>query len=264
MEFGAGETVVLLGSTWSPAELLVPLASALASRWRVLVPSFPGYDGAPAYPGVWTHDVERTLLEDTLLSRGAGSIAGVVGCSLGGYRALSLACSRRVLVRCAVSLGGLAELSPQEREGLRAMGAAVREGRLPFRLGEAAVSPTYAAAHPEVLRTVDRWSDLVDWRSIAAEYEAIAASPSLLPDLERLAAPVLARVGELDAALPPSHSEAIARTAPGGTLERVPGVGHMLLLEDADATTQAIVAFLHGGTRAQAPSSRSAPLPADG
>jgi len=243
-ELGSGEAIVLLGSTWSPADYVLPLARVFATRFRVLVPSFPGYDGSPVYPGTWTSDLERQLLEEALLARGAADIRAVIGSSLGGYRALALACGGRVHVGCAVSLAGVANLSPEERAGLRGMGAAVRAGRLPFSFAAAAFSPAYAAAHPEVGREVDGWAHRVDWRAIAAEYDAISESPNLLPELANLRVPVLARVGELDAVLAPAHSEAIAHAARRGTLERVPGAGHLLLLEGAEATTRSILAFV--------------------
>ena len=51
---------------------------------------------------------------------------------------------------------------------------------------------------------------------------------------------MLAYVGELDAAAPPSYSREIADLAPLGRLEVVPGHGHALLLEQPAATIAAM------------------------
>ena len=68
-----------------------------------------------------TSFVDRALLEETLLARGASEVAGVVGVSLGGYRALALASGGRVKVRAVVTLRGFSELSDEERAMMMAI-----------------------------------------------------------------------------------------------------------------------------------------------
>ncbi len=244
-ELGSGPAILLLGSIWSPADYLLPLARRLEHRWRVLVPSFPGYDGSPADPRARSFDDERRLLEEALVEARATELLAVVGSSLGSYRAFGLACAGRIGVRSVVSLGGLANASAEERAALRAMGASVLAGRLPFpSLSAVAVAPAFAAAYPDVARAIDDWSTRVDWPSVAVEYDAVWQAPDLLPAVSRLEAPILARAGELDASLSPAHSEAIARAARHGTFERVAGAGHMLLLDDFEPTVRSIERFI--------------------
>jgi pimeloyl-ACP methyl ester carboxylesterase len=67
--------------------------------------------------------------------------------------------------------------------------------------------------------------------------EELSRAADLLPRLGALRMPILARVGELDAACPPAKTHAIARVATQTAVQIVPGAGHTLLLEDARSRT---------------------------
>lgn len=253
-EVGQGEPIVVLGATWSPMAYVMPLARALAKEWRVLVASYPGYDGNPARAGAFSWDADRALLEDALRAHGVGDLAAVVGSSLGGYRALALACAGAVRVRAVVELGGFAELSDAEREGMRGFAGAIRARAVPpHALSQVALSPAFAAAHPEAVREVDEWPQTLELDAVAAEYDGLAECPSLLGKLASLNVPLLARAGDADVAVPRAHSDAMASAAPRAELEIVHGAGHMLLLEDGDATIASVTRFLERARAQVAP-----------
>lgn len=65
----------------------------------------------------------------------------------------------------------------------------------------------------------------------------------LVADLPRLAVPLLLIAADNDRAIPPSTSDDAARRVPDGTVQRMPGLGHLSHEEDPAATAAAIGAF---------------------
>jgi pimeloyl-ACP methyl ester carboxylesterase len=106
------------------------------------------------------------------------------------------------------------------------------------------LSASFLAAHPEARAEVMSWLSETTLDVLADELAAIVDGPHLVPQLAGLAVPLLARVGELDAATPVAFSEALVAAAPRATLEVVAGVGHALLLEDAAGTCASIRRFI--------------------
>lgn len=234
-EVGHGPDVVLLhGMPTPPADLEI-IARELRG-FRVLVPHLPGYGKSPATPGLHgTHAVSQALRA----ALGARCVARptLVGYSMGAYRAIELA--RSMQARSVLALAGFANLSPEERAGMAGFAALLRAQTdlkpiLPARfLSEAGRSA-------ESDHAVQAWLDAVAPEALIEELEAGAVVPSLAGVLAEMECPLLARTGALDLAIPVSHAESMAATAPHGTLEVVPGVGHALFLEDLAGTLDAI------------------------
>ena len=65
-----------------------------------------------------------------------------------------------------------------------------------------------------------------------------------LPLLPSIKVPALVIGAELDRAIPPEHSRAIAAGIPGAHLTLLPGVGHMANLEAPDAFNGLLLEFL--------------------
>ncbi len=241
---GAGTPVVVLNGSGCPLEHVMPLAKALAPRYRVLVPVFPGYDDVPPLSVAYTMNLERMLVEDALLAKDV-TAAAVVGFSLGGYRALSLATSSRLRVTELVVLGGFETVTPGDRALYRDFAAMVRNEAVPAAVLVARfLSPAFAAAHPERCQEIGTWLSQIDKTALAAELEAVAGSDDLGPLLGAITARTLVRVGALDLAAPPSASESIAKKIPYASLEVVEGSGHLLLFEDYDATLASVMRAL--------------------
>ena len=246
LDYGAGPVVLLLHGAPSTPAHLEPLGQSLAARRRVLVPDLPGYGASPALAGDYDLDRVQQLLEDELLARGVRELA-IVGHSLGGWRALELALSSRVRVTHVISLAGFAHPDEALRAVLAKNAELLRSG-FDFRphLVAAMTGPGFAEQHPREAAEIVTWIDAAPREVIAAELDAIATAKDRRAKLRELQAPILARVGALDGAVPPRLSEDIARWAPRTTVQIVPGSGHALLHEDRDATIAATMGFLGG------------------
>ncbi len=247
VDSGSGPALLFLHGMPSQASGLEPLWRPLLARHRVLAPELPGYGKSPAVGA--PYDVRRVndLLEAELAARGVRELAGVVGFSLGAYRAFLLALDGKLPVGRIASLAGVARFDPEERPLLRQFAAIARSGPVAPALvapnRERMLSPGFRERHPERAGEVDAWLGAAPSEVLADELEAAAASDDLLPRLASLRQPVLARVGEHDAACPRAKSEAIARAARQATLQVVPGAGHALEIEDPEGTAAALERF---------------------
>jgi 3-oxoadipate enol-lactonase len=243
-DYGRGPAILLLHSTPGATQSFFPLAKALSSRARVLVPAMPGYGPSPR---VEPYDLGRVreMIEDELLSRGVRSCA-VVGHSGGTYRAFMMALAGRIRVEAMVLLGALAGLDETGRNQYRQLSAAVRAGAVD--LGalytETAVGPGFAKRHPERMREILTALDACPSVVLADEFGAFAESTDLRQELGRVRCRVLLRVGEADQYTPPAWSEALAASLPDATVQVVPGCGHCPLQEDETSTIDAITSWL--------------------
>lgn len=239
-EFGSGTPMVLISGIGSPASHLYPLAQALSSDYRVLVASFPGDGATPVYPGPYSPTIDSQLLVAALHERGIRE-AHLVGFSGGGYRALALALGDQVRALSLVSLAGFASMPEEMREGLRQSADAVRAESLP---GSALVprflTPPFAAAHPSLVAEVSGWIAAHKPEGLAQQLYAAADWTELSSRVGELRAPVVARSGELDVAVPYALNAQLASAAKSGIFELVPDVGHLLLFQDLEGTIASI------------------------
>jgi pimeloyl-ACP methyl ester carboxylesterase len=73
---------------------------------------------------------------------------------------------------------------------------------------------------------------------------ALATSRGRMIDPGRLECPALAVAGGLDQVTPPAAAEAIAAAIPNGRSETIPGAAHWCQVEDPEAVSAALLAFL--------------------
>lgn len=244
---GQGAPVVFLHGSPTPAEILAPIADAIADQRTALLVHSPGYGQSPLLPpsgdGLGLVALQIAI-EQSLLDAGVHE-ADFVGYSLGAYQALALALRGTIRVRRIVCLAGFATLSATDRQGLQSLVPAIRAGfDLSAAMIQRMVSPGFAAQHPEAAASTAAWARATTPDNLANEVEALAACADLCPGLATLSSSLLLRVGELDVAAPAALSRHVASVAPHATLQIVPAVGHALLLEDLPGTTAAILDFL--------------------
>ncbi len=251
-EKGTGAEVLLLhGAPASPHDFQ-PLVERLVPKYRVLVPDMPGY-GQSRFPSgdyTWARSIE--LVEDALLARGVSSLRAVVGFGEGAHRALAIALGGRIPVGAVVSLGGFATLDASTRTGLSGLAQIIkvlphlRDQTIQQFYVSRALSAEFATSHRDDVDRVMNWLNETTPFALGWELDALSKSEDLTPRLKDLKAPVLVRVGALDQTSPVAFSEQLARGVPDATLQIVPGKGHALLIEDVDATVEAIASFLEG------------------
>lgn len=237
---GAGaSSVVVLHGIPSDVGWAEQLVSALATTSRVLIPHLPGYGRTPARAAFDWPAMQHEL---------ASSLRGfsvqrpvLIGFSGGAWRALELA--SELGARSVVCLSGIAALGAADRDGFRQFAQALRSG-VDLRPLAGPRFLARRAADPAAVSVVQGWLEGVAPMALAAELDALAGQPDLLPQVGALRCPVLVRNGSADLVCPPSSAQALAHAAMNAHLELVEGAGHALLVEDADETVASVMRFV--------------------
>jgi 3-oxoadipate enol-lactonase len=216
-----------------------PQVPALAERYRVISYDTRGHGESPAPAGPYSID---DLVDDVLalLDRLGVERAHIAGLSLGGMTGMRLAAREPARVQRLAVLCTSAKPDPQ---GFLDRAAAVRSGGT-APLAPAIVSrwltPTYAAAHPDVVARLEAMIIGADDEGYASCCEAVARL-DLREDLARITAPTLVVSGAEDAALPPEHQRRIAEGVAAAELVSVSPAAHLANLEQAVRITGAIL-----------------------
>ncbi len=218
---GGDVTVVYLPGTNFNAASSLPLAEALAGRYRVVLVDVPGQPGlsdghrdppqrTTEWYGRWFHEVLRQVTPGPVV---------VMGHSYGGAIAMS-STSPLIGGRLLVSTAGLSRL----RISVPILVAA----------GAWAVFPR-SSTSARLLRLMlapghQPRPALVEWMTLVAEHCRSSGSPSKVPP-RRTEAPTAVAVGAHDVFLPPAALQSVVRERFGGELTVVPGSGHLVVEE---------------------------------
>ena len=226
--------------SWEP-QLTGP--TALTDHWRVAAWDLPGYGASEPLPGagVTFHDLADAAA-GWLDALGADR-AHVVGISMGGMVAQYLAHRHPLRVRSLTLLSsspafGLDGTKPDDWRAARL--APLDQGLEPADFAERVLR---AIAGPGISdEAMD--GQVAAMRRITAD--GLRRSIDCLvthdtrPILREILAPALCLVGALDEETPVVYSRHLASHLPHGTLEVVPGAGHLLNVEAPDAVNQLI------------------------
>ena len=219
---------------------------ALQTRWfahhgrNVLALDLPGH-GRSAGPELRSIEAMAELVGAVAASVGAERVA-LVGHSMGALIALDAAAmlGSRVF---ALALLGVTPLMPVHPDVL---GAAERgeHGAVDFMVtwavGRAAQLGANDAPGLWLTGAAMRLLERADHRSLAADLGACNAYRGALAAAGRIAAPTLLLLGGDDRMTPPGKAVDFARAFANGHSTVLPGIGHMMMLEDPGATLTAL------------------------
>jgi len=231
---GAESVLVLHGQLFD-GRVMLPIAEALAARGkRALVPDLPGYGQTPLGEGNPLEQAREALLE--LVAREELSSLSVVGLSLGTFHATRLALELGPRVKRLALIGALAGLPEEARAGLAGFGDAIDQRAMSPAEMDALViqrmfSPAFAAASPEICKSLLALFAELDLSALAGELHALGHLPDLRPQISGLSAALSLFCGALDVATPIELSRELAQLAPRAKLRELPGVGHLCFVE---------------------------------
>jgi pimeloyl-ACP methyl ester carboxylesterase len=244
-ERGSGSAVVLLHGSPTAVTDFQPLATALATRHRVLVPHLPGYGETAAAPTPYRLDDVIERLEQRLLDAGV-SRAAFVALSGGAYKAVALALRDRIQVSRLALLAPVVGMDGASAQGFRDVVAAMRAGAFDPRPSwlDRMASPGLAQRDPAAAAKVSAWLNEAPLAVICDELAAAADATDLRPRLHELACPVLVCAGTADAAVPAAWAEDVVGRVRDGALEWIEGAGHALLIEAPARMSTLLTSFL--------------------
>ena len=257
---GAGPPLILLHGVGDNAFDWSYVMPALARTHRVYAPDLPGSGGSarPAGDDYSPASFER-FLAAFMDALGAES-AAVAGNSLGGLVGLRLALTDPDRVTALVLLAGAGlgrKVSPALRSlaipgygglaaawGKRPPGAAQRAlGRATLLFGSPRRIPMKWLREQYGLARQPRF--LKDQlATIRAQIGLRGQREILLDRLPSLRVPTLVVWGERDRVLPPAQAQEAISRIPDGSLELIPGCGHLPQVERPDHVAQVLARFL--------------------
>lgn len=244
-DHGRGEVVVLFHGVPTNPIHLRPLARRLNDGgFRTLLVHSPGYLESTALPAPYDLARSHEIVEDALLSRGVTE-AHFFGYSGGSRRAFDISARGHVRSKSVAGLGPIVAFMEEKKQGLSDFAAALRAGiDLRDSLVEMALT-SRGKQNPRWVAEVRASLDAIAPETLADELDGFLRAPSGLPAIETIAVPIYLRVGTIDAMTPPENARAILSVAKHATLDEVPEMGHAILWEDLDATSDAILRHLH-------------------
>ena len=249
-EHGAGSPLLLIQglgyAVWAWRNQLAPLGA----QHRVIAFDNRGAGRSEKPPGPYTIDQLAADAARVLDERGLAG-AAIVGLSMGGYIAQTVALSRPELVGRLVLVGtspGGRDAFPQPEETQRAWAAA--RGLPPEEFARATMrysfAPGWTDAHPAEYESLlaarlefptppDAW---------AAQYAACEEFLARGVRMEAIEAPTLVVHGTLDRIVDPRNGNLLADRIPNARLLALPGCGHQVPLEAPDRLNAALLEFV--------------------
>ena len=223
----------------------LPFYDALTSRFTVLVPRHPGYDGSQRPD--WMRNVrDLAAVYQWLLGQLSdirAATVSVVGLGFGGWVAAEMATLAPRALRKLVLVGAMG-LKPERGEiADQALVSYIDYVRLGF-ANQRAFDSVFGA--DPTTAQLEKW-DLNREMSFRIAWKPYMYSPTLPHLLGGVAAPALVVWGRDDRVVPLECGERYAKAMPRARLEIVEGAGHFVDLEKPDELAKLIVDFASQG-----------------
>ena len=221
-----------------------PFLQRLAQTCNVIAPEMPGYGestGFDAIDGV----LAMTLFQRSLVEKLVPGAVDVLGHDLGGMLAAEFAAicphlTRRLILVDAYGLW-IDETPVPDPFVLNEKLLAAAKWANP----ESAARETSIFVHDPANPTasiLERAKNL----SIATKFMWPIADRGLRGRLQYVTAPTLVVHGEADGLIPAVYADEFGRLISGAKVERIPGAGHVPMVEQEDAFVALVEAFLTG------------------
>jgi pimeloyl-ACP methyl ester carboxylesterase len=246
---GDGPPVVLLHPFPCHREFWFPVAAALESRYRLILPDLRGHGDSeigegPALMAKHARDVAR-VLDAARIGK-----AEFVGCSIGGYILYEF--WRRFRDRVA-SLA-LWDTRPQadtaeaRANRLRAADAVLEQGTEPFieSMVPKLMGRTTVATRPDLVDGARAMMRKMSAEDISQVQRGMAERPDSVADLKTINVPTLIAIGEEDVLATVADGELMRQNIAGSQLKVIPKAGHYAPWEQPELVGTVLRQFLDG------------------
>jgi pimeloyl-ACP methyl ester carboxylesterase len=229
MHGGDGTPLVYLHSTLGEATMWLPFYQSWARRFRVLVPTHPGFGQSGGFDEIDTIEDMAFHYIEFLDVLGLEQVC-LGGCSLGGWIAAEVACRwpERVKKLWIADAPGLPVPEQPMPDLVRYLQDRQKMREILFH------DPTSAIASLIIGDKPDEQSMLAAYQSLTVLARLVwerPYDPKLAKRLHRIQCPTLLVWGEQDRLVPPAYGEAYRRQIPGAQLRLIQQCGHLPMFE---------------------------------
>jgi pimeloyl-ACP methyl ester carboxylesterase len=245
---GGGMPIVLLHGFPLSSAIWHEQQRALTGLYRVITPDLRGHGKSIAPAGIYTMDV---LAGDVLalLDRLEVETCVLMGHSMGGYVALALYQMQpdRFTALGLISTQANADTDEARQGRAETVERVLLSGQGSRTLADLMLPRLFStAAEPdaELYEEVQKIIMGTSVTAIVGSLKGMAARPDSMAAIAEIQKPVLVLNGDHDVTIPPERSEAMSAVIPLVTHIVIEDAGHLPMMEQPGATTEAIKTFL--------------------
>jgi 3-oxoadipate enol-lactonase len=244
---GNGPPVVLLHPFPCHHGFWNPIAAALDSRYRLILPDLRGHGESevgegPAFMLKHASDIARVLDAE-----GIGRTA-FLGCSIGGYVLFEFWRRFRVRVRSLAlcDTRPQADTSEARANRLKSAASVLEQGTGPYleTTIPKLMGRTTMSARPDLVDAARAMMRKMSPEDINQVLRGVAERPDSVADLKTINVPTLIVIGEEDVLSTVADGELMRQDIAGSQLKIIPKVGHYAPWEQPDATGKVLRQFL--------------------
>ena len=246
---GDGPPVVLLHPFPCDHEFWDPVAAALDSRYRLILPDLRGHGNSeigegPALMAKHAADIARVLD-----AAGIGK-AACIGCSIGGYILFEFWRRFRTRVNALAIIDSRPQADTTEARAnrLKAAATVLEQGTEPFldAMIPKLMGRTTVETRPDLVAGARAMMRLMSAEDISLVQRGMAERPDSVADLKSINVPTLIVIGEEDVLSTVADGELMRQNIAGSQLRVIPKAGHYAPWEQPDLVGSALRQFLDG------------------
>jgi pimeloyl-ACP methyl ester carboxylesterase len=246
---GDGPPLVLLHPFPVTHEFWMPVAEALATRYRVVLPDLRGHGDSGIGEGPATMEKHAADIARVMDDAEVGP-ASLIGVSIGGYALFEFWRKHRGRVAALGLCNTKAQADgPEARAGrLQAANDVLDRGTEPFfeSLIPRVLAKTTREMRPDLVDGAMRMMRKLSAEDVAQLQRGMAARPDSVETLKTINVPTLLVTGEEDGMTGVNEAELMRRHIPGSQLRVIPKAGHYSAWEQPEETTKLLRQFLGG------------------
>jgi 3-oxoadipate enol-lactonase len=244
---GDGPAVVLLHPFPVNHEFWLPVANALAGRYRVILPDLRGH--GESTPGQGPATMQKHAADIArVMDHAEAQRAPVLGVSIGGYILFEFWRRHRDRVTALGLMNTKAAADGPEARATRLQAAedVLEHGTEPFFSGliQKLLGRSTRETRPDLMEGALRLMRKNPPASIAAVQRGMAERPDSLATLKTIHVPVLLVTGDEDELTGIKDAELMRQQLPSSELRVVPKAGHYAAWEQSEAVTNLLRTFL--------------------
>jgi 3-oxoadipate enol-lactonase len=244
---GDGPPVVLLHPFPCNHEFWDPVAAALDSRYKLILPDLRGHGDSEVGEGPALMQKHAADIMRVLDATGAGQAAFVV-CSIGGYVFFEFWRRYRARVRSLVLCDTRPQADTAEARAnrLKTVATVLEQGteqffdaNIPKLMGHTTVS-----SRPDLVVGARAMMRKMSAEDISQVQQGTAARPDSVTDLKTINVPTLIMIGEEDVLSTVADGELMRRNIAGSELKVIPKAGHYATWEQPEIVGPLLRQFL--------------------